>query len=164
MKKYGSFFIILICALLLSACAPEPERVEVFTEVEVTRIVEVPVVEFQVSEVIVIETVEVPIEVIVTPAVTFPTPAPTEMWPLTQFGDGVWLIGTEIERGIYKNIGPVGVDEAGNPMCDWLINKCFGGWRCRRDYGYGEYHYMVQLLYGDVTFTTARCGDWIKID
>lgn len=75
----------------------------------------------------------------------------------TQFGDGVYLVGTDIQPGMYRNDG--------QGSCYWARRSGVSG-------DFGEIlandnvdgPAVVAIVASDVAFQSSRCGTWTKID
>lgn len=82
-----------------------------------------------------------------------PTSSPTPP-PGSVFGDGVWIVGTEVAPGLYRNS-----DSSGS--CYWERLSGFGG---SLDEiianSFDDSIQTVQIMPGDAGFSSERCGTW----
>jgi hypothetical protein len=83
-----------------------------------------------------------------------------------RFTDGVWMVGTQIARGIYVNSGGVVVTHEDGQLefeCTWKVNRRLTtGYGDTRIYDYDAPHNLVELLPGDRVFESFGCGIWIR--
>lgn len=89
------------------------------------------------------------------PAHADPAPPPPPPSPKTSFGDGTYVVGTDITPGVYQSAGPVG-----DGACYW-----------KRSNGDGivanamtKKPQTVQIEAGDTAFTSSKCQEWQKTD
>lgn len=96
-------------------------------------------------------------EVAVLPTETIePTPAMTNTPAPPSFGDGTWIIGSDIPAGTYRT--------SGTDSCYWERISGFGGTFSEiiaNDNPDGQV--VVTILPTDKGFTSKRCGTWVMI-
>lgn len=80
------------------------------------------------------------------------------VWPVTVLrGDGTYRVGTQIKPGLYKATG------TGNG-CYWeRLNGFYGGLDEINSNYFGTARTYVQILPGDVGFSSAGCGSWTTV-
>jgi len=80
-------------------------------------------------------------------------PPPT---PATSFGEGMWVVGTDIVPGTYQ--------AAGTDSCYWARLNSFAGdfdAIIANDLGTGRQ--LAEISINDVGFESSHCGDWTRI-
>ncbi len=78
--------------------------------------------------------------------------------PVTQFGDGSYLVGIDISPGTY-------VADAGVGICDWFRTAPFGDTSPDNSGGYvSKGHQIATILPSDSGFYSKGCGTWQPID
>ena len=85
------------------------------------------------------------------------TPASTVSFPLTSFPDGTWLVGDEINAGVYTS--------PGGEKCSWKRLRGFSG--TSDDIiaeGLGVDRPIVQIAESDTGFSTKDCGRWTSLE
>lgn len=94
-----------------------------------------------------------------TVTITKTAPAPSSA-PATGFGDGTYVVGTDIKAGMYKTTGPA-PDSAG---CYWQRDRDLaGGIDSIVDNGIANGPTTVQIASSDKAFETNGCAAWVKI-
>ena len=83
-----------------------------------------------------------------------------------QFTDGIWMVGTQIARGVYINSGGVVITDAEGRVdfeCSWKVNRRLtSGYGDTRIYDYDAQHNLVELIFGDRVFDSSGCGVWTR--
>lgn len=82
-------------------------------------------------------------------------PAPTS--PLTTFGNGTYLVGTDVAPGQYRSPGP---EESIAPLCYWDLKDAGG---TITDQGVAPEGPSRATLTEGLTFTSQGCQDWAKV-
>jgi hypothetical protein len=83
-----------------------------------------------------------------------PTPSPTPAGPATTFGDGTYVVGTDIAPGTYRNSSSFG-------GCYWERLSGFGGsFDEIIANGLATYRQVVTIKETDVGFSSNDCGTW----
>ncbi len=87
-----------------------------------------------------------------------PTPVPIQGTPQPTFGDGTWIVGTNIEDGIYAT------SRGSFDDCYWERLSGFGGsiYEIIAS-GLGLPRSIVEILPTDAGFTSEQCGQWSPI-
>ena len=77
------------------------------------------------------------------------------------FGDGTWVVGTDIEAGTYRSDVPAG------ELCYWERLSGFGGDILEdvitNDAVDGPAQVLVEIDPTDAGFTSEDCGTWTKV-
>lgn len=84
-----------------------------------------------------------------------PVPPPPPPGPKTSFGDGTYVVGTDVAPGVYQSAGPV---DGG--ACYWKRVNADG----IVDNAMTKKPQIVQIEAGDTAFTTSECQEWQKSD
>lgn len=84
-----------------------------------------------------------------------PVPPPPPPGPKTSFGDGTYVVGTDVAPGVYQSAGPV--DDG---ACYWKRVNGDG----IVDNAMTKKPQIVQIEAGDTEFTTSECQEWQKTD
>ena len=82
----------------------------------------------------------------------------------TEFGDGTWIVGAQIEPGLYQAPGLVYVDGGGAVDGYWTRLSGFSGQagdRIANHFGPGPF--VVEIMVTDAGFESHNCGQWRKI-
>jgi hypothetical protein len=91
-----------------------------------------------------------------TPAPPAPTPTPEPAGPRTSFGSGTFIVGEDIEPGLYAANSPTG-------SCYW---ERLGGFSGQLDDIHANYfggdRQIVFIAETDVGFSSERCGTWTR--
>ncbi|HET9256615.1 MAG TPA: hypothetical protein VFO16_15645 [Pseudonocardiaceae bacterium] len=90
-----------------------------------------------------------------------PTESPKPAGPATSFGDGVFIVGTDIVAGKYKSAGP---KPGGDGKCVWFRRKDTTGDRgtiIARNISRGPQ--TVTISRTDGAFESFGCQDWRKV-
>ena len=78
--------------------------------------------------------------------------------PVTQFGDGSYVVGVDIEPGTY-------VADAGEDQCDWFRTAPFGDTSPDNSGGYvSKGRQIASIFAGDSGFHSNGCGTWKPLD
>ncbi len=73
--------------------------------------------------------------------------------PISQFGDGIWRVGSDIEPGIYST--------QGSDRCSWRRLSGFSGDSSEiLAISNPDGRVVVEILPSDTGFESIRCGDW----
>ena len=99
-----------------------------------------------------------------TPTVTVMAPAPASTptaaevpGPSASFGDGVHLVGADIQPGTYKAANPGG-------GCYWArLKDTSGEFSSIIANDFTNNQTMVTISKSDAAFESTRCGDWVKV-
>ena len=90
-----------------------------------------------------------------------PTPTPTPTYaPTGGFGNGTWLVGTDIDPGIYVSAAPSG-DSFG---CFWQRLSGLGG-TFEEDIAvfFTDHRSIVEIPASDAAFTSEGCAPWVPL-
>jgi hypothetical protein len=82
----------------------------------------------------------------------------------TEFGDGTWIVGSQIEPGVYQSPGLVNSETGQDIRGYWERLSGFTGTSddiLANHNGVGPF--VVQILSSDMGFQSKRCGPWKKI-
>jgi hypothetical protein len=76
------------------------------------------------------------------------------------FSDGVWVVGEDIEPGIYRTQGP---GDGEWDLCYWArLSGLTGDFEELIVNGIPEGPASVEILPTDVAFETSGCGEWVR--
>ena len=86
-----------------------------------------------------------------------PAPAmPAASGPATTFGDGIWIVGTDIAPGAYR--------APGGSLCYWARLADFSGEDIiANHFTDTSTQVLVEIAASDVAFETTGCGTWEPI-
>ena len=85
-----------------------------------------------------------------------PTPTPEPIGPATTFGDGIHIVGTDIESGTYRSSPP--------DSCYWARLSGFSGDSDDIIANDNSVAPVVTIFATDIGFESSRCGTWTRID
>jgi len=101
-----------------------------------------------------------PVTVTATATATETAAAPAPSSP-TGFGDGTYIVGTDIKPGLYKTTGPASSDF---PNCYWERDRDLdGGLNSIIDNDNTKGQTTVKIASTDKAFKTTGCAAWVKI-
>ena len=87
--------------------------------------------------------------------------APAAATSAATFGDGTWVVGTDIEPGTYRSDVPAG------ELCYWERLSGFGGDITvdviTNDLVGGPQQVLVEIAPSEAGFTSEDCGTWTKV-
>ena len=89
--------------------------------------------------------------------------------PVSIFGDGTWIVGTEVKPGLYSAAVRKVED---SERCYWerldgftsYDDQVGSGYVSHLNVGSGDYRVIVEILDTDVGFYSEYCGDWMPLD
>lgn len=90
---------------------------------------------------------------VVLPVTPPPYPAPPPPPPPKSFGNGTWVVGSQVPAGLYR--------APGGSSCYWERLSGFGGSLAEIiANGFGDQKIVVEISASDVGFSSEDCGTW----
>ena len=82
---------------------------------------------------------------------------PAALSPLSVFGDGMRIIGTEVQPGLYS--------VSGGGDCEWgRLGAFTGNYDDKLGSGFSYGRTIVEILDTDMGFVSNECGEWTPLD